>query len=174
MRARSLLGWAMSMTADAVCCSFWPSARTRSPVSSVLTRKRFSPCKWAPMSLSAWIAAGSTAGELIVGGGAAACARASGGARAMASKSDASNPCFTRDLQKWTGWASDAGGQRRQQAFTERRRRCVAGPANEARPLGRSGRETAVERPRDGRRAARRARVRWSAGPDRRSSASHA
>ena len=50
-----------SILADAVCCSFCPSARTRSPVTSVATCNRLSVCRYAPISLRAWIDAGSTA-----------------------------------------------------------------------------------------------------------------
>src|SRR5262245_47071971 len=57
-----LCGRWTSMAAHAVCCSFWPSARTRSPVSSLTTRKRCSVCKYVPMALRAWMEAGSTAG----------------------------------------------------------------------------------------------------------------
>jgi len=61
MAARSLFGRATSICAVAVCCSFWPSASTRSPVSVAATEERFSDWRCSPMSRKACTTAGSTA-----------------------------------------------------------------------------------------------------------------
>ena len=61
MWARSLFGRSDLDRRRCPVLQFLAVGEDRSPVSSVDTWKRFRVCRWAPMSLNAWIEAGSTA-----------------------------------------------------------------------------------------------------------------
>src|SRR5688572_241828 len=104
MRARSLFGRCASTRADAVCVSFWPSLRTRSPVSVVDAWKRSRVCKYAPMSLRAWIEAGSMG--LTVGAVCAPAATAASDTASVAGTSRSSFICTPSVGRRWRVGAS--------------------------------------------------------------------